>query len=81
MQSWPLRDAKNRLGRLLDEAKEAAQLITVRGREVAVVVSVDEYRRLTRPEGNLVDFLRASPLVGVDLEVERDTDLGRPIDL
>ncbi len=81
MGSWQLHDAKNKLSRVIAEAKEAAQFISVRGRETAVVLSIDEYRRLTEPKISFVKFLRESPLAGVELEVERDDDVGREVDL
>jgi len=81
MGSWQLHDAKNRLSRVIEEAKDAAQIITVRGREAAVVLSIEEYRRLTTPKTSFVTFLRESPLAGVELDIERDADVGRQVDL
>lgn len=81
MNSWQLHDAKNRLSKVISEAKDGAQIITVRGRETAVVLSIDEYRRLTRPKTNLVTFLRESPLAEVQLDLERDEDVGREVEL
>ena len=81
MGSWQLHDAKNRLSQVISEAKDAAQIITVRGREAAVILSVDEYRRLTRPRTSLVTFLRESPLAGVELDLERTDDPGREVEL
>jgi antitoxin Phd len=81
MGSWQLHDAKNKFSRVIAEAKVAAQFISVRGRETAVVLSIDEYRRLTKPKTSLVNFLRASPLARIALEVERDEDVGREVEL
>ena len=82
MRLWALQDAKNRLSELVDRAiKDGPQTITRRGRETAVVVSISHYKQLTQPEGNLVNFLRESPLVGVDLDLERVDDYGRKVDL
>ena len=82
MRVWALQDAKNRLSELVDRAiEEGPQTITRRGRETAVVVSVSDYKRLTKPEGSLVSFLRRSPLVGVELDLERVDDYGRKVDL
>ena len=81
MGSWQLHDAKNRLSRVIEEAKGAAQIITVRGRETAVVLSIAEYRRLIEPKTSLVEFLGESPLAGVELEIERETDTGREVEL
>lgn len=71
-RAWQLQDAKNRLSEVVDLAiTEGPQVLTRRGREAAVVVSVDDFKRLTRPKDSLVSFLRKSPLVGVELDLER----------
>lgn len=77
MPQWQLQTAKSRLSELLQKAsQQGPQEITVHGKAKAVVLSIEDYRRLTAaPSGqpqNFVDFLRASPFVGLDLEFERD---------
>lgn len=62
MQPWQLQHAKNRLSEVVRLAVEEPQVITLHGREVAVVVSWEAYQRLSRPQGSLLDFLQASPL-------------------
>lgn len=81
MRSWQLHEAKNRLSEVISEARGDAQVITVRGQDAAVVLSIDEYRRLTKPQMSLVDFLRDSPLTEVELDLARDSDVGREIAL
>jgi antitoxin Phd len=79
---WQLQDAKNRLSQLVANARsEGAQTITLRGRPAAVVVSFEEYSRLTQPSSSLMEFLRRSPLRGVDLKIERSRDAGRVVEL
>ncbi len=79
---WKLQDAKNRFSEVVKRALKAGpQIVTLRGKETAVILSMEEYRRLARPEVGLVEFLRSSPLVGVELDVERTRDLGREVDL
>jgi prevent-host-death family protein len=81
-RAWQLQDAKNKLSEVVDRAiAEGPQVLTRRGREAAVVISMDDFRRLTRPKESLVSFLRASPLVGVDLDLERVDDYGRKVEL
>jgi prevent-host-death family protein len=80
--TWPLQEAKNRLSQVVEQAcTSGPQTITVRGHAKAVVLSVEEYRRLTQRSTSLTDFLRHSPLYGLDLEIERNSDTGRDIDL
>ena len=79
---WPLQEAKNRLSKLVDEAKKhGPQVIRRHGVEEAVVLSMDDYVRLMKPKESLVDFLKTSPLAGSELEVERSRDPGRAVDL
>jgi prevent-host-death family protein len=65
-------DAKARLSQLLDQAvKDGPQAITRRGREVAVVVSAEEWHRKSSRAGSLAGFLAASPLRDSGLDIER----------
>ena len=82
MQTWQLQHAKNRFSEVVDQAiQEGPQVISRRGVETVVVVSVSDFRKMSRPQEGLVDFLRASPLAEEDLDLERDPDPGREIDL
>ena len=82
MIRWQLQDAKNRLSELVRKAREEGpQVITLRGRDAVVVVSANEFGKLSRPRGSLVDFFRKSPLAGVNLDLNRSTDAGRRVDL
>ena len=82
MQTWQLQEAKNRLSEVVDKAlHQGPQVITRRGVETAVVLSMADYRRMRQPETDLVDFFQASPLAGVELDLERARDTGREIEL
>jgi antitoxin Phd len=82
MIKWQLQDAKNRLSELVRKAREEGpQVITLHGRDAVVVVSANDYGKLSRPRDSLVDFFRKSPLVGVELDLVRSRDTGRRIDL
>jgi prevent-host-death family protein len=75
-----VQDAKNRLSELVRKARaEGPQMITLRGRDAAVVMSANEFGKLSRPRGSLVDFFRKSPLAGVKLDFARSTDTGRRV--
>jgi prevent-host-death family protein len=79
---WQLQEAKNRLSELIRKAREEGpQTITVHGADAAVVVSAEQYARLARRKGTLLDFFRKSPLVGVELDLARSRDLGRRVDV
>ena len=79
---WQLQEAKNRLSEVVRKAREfGPQVITVHGADAVVVVSTDQYRRLSKRKSSLTEFFRRSPLVGVELDIARRPDTGRPVDL
>ena len=77
---WALQDAKNRLSEVVNSAvREGPQTITRRGRETAVVISIEDFQQLTTSPGTLVSFFRSSPLSGSGLDLERNPDDGREV--
>ena len=78
---WQLQDAKNQLSKVVDEAiRSGPQVITRRGAETAVVVSFEEWTRLSRRRGRLIDVLRRASRIPGGLEVTRSSDTGRDLE-
>jgi antitoxin Phd len=50
---------------------EGPQVIAVRGEPAAVLISNAEYARPTRPKPRFVEFMRSSPLFGIELDAAR----------
>lgn len=79
---WQLQDAKNRLSSVVKKAvDEGPQIISVRGKPAAIVLSMEEYNRLTKPQTSLIDFFRSSPLSDIELDIERSKELPREVEL
>lgn len=79
---WQLQEAKNRLSRVVEEARRGSpQTITLRGTPAAVVLSFEQYQDLTRPRTALSEFFRHSPLGDAELDLERSRDTGREVEL
>jgi antitoxin Phd len=82
---WQVQTAKARFSEVFRLARtEGPQRITRQGKEGVVMISDEQYERLTvksRQPKSLVQFFRESPLVGVELDLERDQDSGRDIEL
>jgi prevent-host-death family protein len=77
-QTWQLEEVNQRFHEVMEEAiQQGPQVIASRGEEVAVVVSIDEYRRLVEQGTSLVEFFRNSSLVGTGLDLSRDQSLPR----
>ncbi len=82
MSNWQLQDAKARLSEVVKKAaQEGPQHITLHGEPAAVVLSEIEYRRLRKRPRRFIDFVRSSPLKGVDLDLTRDRSSTRKIRL
>jgi prevent-host-death family protein len=80
-KEWSVADAKARFSEMLDTVTRSPQTITRNGKPVAVVVSVDEWKRKTQRKGTLADFFLSSPLRGSNLDLGRSRDLPRDVDL
>lgn len=79
---WSLQDAKNKFSQMVKEAQKIGpQVVTKRGIETVIVISMNDYKKLTKPKTNLVEFFKKSPLYGIDLDVKRSKESSRKVDL
>jgi antitoxin Phd len=82
---WQVQTAKARFSEVFRLARtEGPQHITRQGKEGVVMISDEQYDRLvgkSRQPKSIVQFFRESPLVGIELDLERDKDTGRDIEL
>lgn len=77
---WQLQEAKQRFSELLRHARaHGPQVVTKHGEEVAVVVSIEDYRRLTEELPSFKEFLLAAPDLDA-LEIERPREVARVIE-
>ena len=85
VHTWQLQTAKARFSELFQLARsQGPQLITRQGKDAVVILGVEEFERLvvrSRQPQSLVKFFRDSPLVGLELDFEREKDTGRDIEL
>jgi prevent-host-death family protein len=83
--TWQLQEAKARLSELVKRARDdGPQTITVHGQERAVVLSIEEYRRMRAGKPNFRDFLMTAPVLDdetIAIINDRSKDTGRDIDL
>ena len=78
---WPLQDVKARLSEVIRASAKGPQFVSVRGKEEAVVISKEEYERLSGKKKNFIDFINESPFKGLNLVIERDQSAPRDVDL
>ena len=77
MKRYQLQEAKAKLSRLVRDAADEPQEITVHGKPAGVLVSAQRYQDLSGEKPTFLEFLRASPLVGSDLSPKRDKSTTR----
>lgn len=69
---WQLQEAKNKLSQVIKLARhEGPQMVTLRGKETAVILSAEDYKKLTRPPVPLAALFMQSPLRSTELDLER----------
>jgi prevent-host-death family protein len=80
-KTWQLQEAKAKFSSLVKAAQEdGPQFVTKHGEPTVVVVSVETFNQL-KPKSSIVNFFRESPFFEEDLEIERNKDLGRDVEL
>lgn len=79
--TWQLQTAKQKFSELVRQALEVGpQFVTRHGKAAVVVLSVDEYRRLTGGERDFKDFLLGGPDLGA-LDIRRAREPARVVEL
>ena len=75
-----VKDAKNNLSNLIRLAEKGEpQIIRRNDTEVAVVVSIDDWKKINGKKESLVEFLQKSPLDEIIPYLERSDDLPREV--
>lgn len=71
MQTWQIQEAKSHFSAVIDCAiTQGAQLVTRRGQDVAVILSVKDYEQMSGRKSNLMDVLMNAPK-GEELTIDR----------
>ena len=61
--------------------RNTPQFVTKHGNNAVVVMSFEDYKKITKPKNDLVSFLRNSPLAEANIEITRNNDQPRDIEL
>jgi antitoxin Phd len=82
---WQLQTAKARFSELFRRTRtEGPQWITKQDKEAVVMLPAEDFEALTaraeQPK-SFMQFLAESPLVGSGIDLEREEDYGRDVDL
>jgi antitoxin Phd len=84
-KAWQLQTAKAQFSEVFRRARECApQVVTKQGKEAVVVLALGEFARLTRHDKQprrLSQFFAESPLAKVPIDLKRQSDYGRKLEL
>jgi prevent-host-death family protein len=78
---WQVQEAKQRFSEIVRQAHDdGPQIVTRHGEEVAVVIGIDEYRRLTGSKPDFKEFLLSAPDLAA-LDIRRPAEHARTVEL
>jgi len=82
-ENWQLQTAKNKFSEVVNNALDGrAQLVTKNGKPAVYVVSAAQYERLHEVQKvPLKKLLLSRPHKEIELDIDRQTDSGREIEL
>jgi antitoxin Phd len=82
---WQLQAAKARFSEVFRRARtEGPQWVTRQDKEAVVILRAEEFERMvarSRQPKTLSEFFARSPLAAAKIDLEREQDYGREIDL
>jgi prevent-host-death family protein len=82
MRQWQLQEAKAKFSEVVKLAnQEGPQEITMRGQPTAILISLEDFKRIKEKKPSLVSLMRSSPLAGINLDLQRDQSPARDIKL
>lgn len=82
MHSWQLQEAKAHFSEVIRACElQGPQFVSVRGKGKAVVISQQDYERLSGKKPSFLEFMAKSPLKGLELDLTRDQSGPRDIQL
>ncbi|MBU0936431.1 MAG: type II toxin-antitoxin system prevent-host-death family antitoxin [Spirochaetes bacterium] len=77
---WQLQEAKARFSELFNQVwSDGPQRVSRHGKQTVVLLRESEYLSLSKQEPDFIEFLLSAPKV--ELELERQADFGRKLEL
>ena len=79
MKIWQLQEAKAKFSELVKLTKYEPQIVSVRGKDEVILLSIDTYNTLLAKKPGFLEFICNSPLKGMNLKLTRDKSKTREI--
>ena len=81
MKVWQLQEAKAKLSELVKLTKKEPQVVSVRGKDEVILLSIKEYNSLVAKKPAFLELMAHSPLKEVNLKLTRDKTKTREVTL
>ncbi len=81
MRIWQLQEAKAKFSELVKLTRYEPQIVSIRGKEEVIILSVKEYNYLKGDKPSLTELMQQSPLKNYDIDFFRDSSPARNIEL
>ena len=79
-KTWQLQEAKSHFSELVSRAESGeTHIVTKHGEKAVVVIGYEHYLQLSGRSRKLLEALRTEPFFNIELE--RDKDIGRELEL
>lgn len=75
---WKLAEAKNKLSEVVNQALDGKPQAISKRNDSVVVISKDEYQKMTEPRESFIDFLMSAPPLD-ELDLARDSTSSREV--
>ncbi len=80
--TWQLQEAKSKFSQLVESAiSDEPQFVTKHGKNAVVILSFEDFKKITKPKTDLINFFKNSPLTDIELDISRNKDIPRDLDL
>jgi len=80
--TWQLQEAKAKFSEVINEAiQHGPQIITKHGVETALLISVDDYKKVNKKDLKISQFFQNSPIANIDLDLNHSQDTPREVKL
>lgn len=70
---WQIQEAKSRFSELLEAViSRGPQIITKRGKDIVIILSIDEYKKFKNQTPTMIEKIRSAPRVDLELRENRE---------
>ena len=81
MNIWQLQEAKAKLSELVKLCKSEPHIISVRGKDEVVMISLQEYKKIIQPKLSFTELMATFPSGNHEIDLDREVSKFRKVEL